>query len=418
MKRYLLFALICFMMITGFSACDACTPASVSSDSLEVLQQSAAPPDVTPTPEPTPTPTPDPTPVPTPMRDAKEEEQITALMEGMTLEEKVSQLFVLRFNYFFTQANDDVKAFAQHHQAGGYVLFKSNITTVEDTRALVNCMAENSALPPFIATDEEGGEISRLYSAGLPGYAQQPTAADIGATGDTAYARETAGTIGKALSSIGVNLDFAPVADVLTNPANTVIGMRSFGSDPALVSDMMAAFMLGLRDEGIMSAPKHFPGHGGTGGDSHEGAVSTDADAAQLDKVEYEPFRRAIREGAEFILTGHILVPSVDKSGLPASLSPYFLTEMLRGELGYDGLIVTDAMDMGAIIDSYPSDEAAVLALTAGADIILMPEDYEKARNGVINAVSEGRLSEDRIDESVRRVFRTKLHAGLITKVP
>lgn len=414
MKKFFAWILI-WMLVTALSACDSGKPAAVSSDSVEALQPSPAAPAST---APAPEPSSEPTAAPDREPESREERQITELLKNMTLEEKVSQLFMLRVDYFFTSPGDTVKAFAEHHEAGGYVLFKSNITTVEGTRALVDCIAENSAYPPFIAADEEGGAISRLYSAGLPGYAEQPTAAEIGASGDTAYAYETAGYIGKALSSIGVNLDFAPVADVLTNPENTVIGTRSFGSDPALVGDMLAAFMQGLRDEGILSAPKHFPGHGGTGGDSHEGAVSIDADAGHLSRVEYEPFRRAIEEGAEFILTGHILAPNADGSGLPASLSPYFLTDVLREELGYEGLIVTDAMDMGAIIDHYGPDEASVLALTAGADIILIPEDYEKARSGVLAAISDGTLSEERIDESVRRVLRTKIHAGLITVVP
>jgi len=406
MKKFFVIFLICALTLPSLSACEGGSPAAPSS--VEVLQpEPAVSPDVTP--EEAPVPTAEPTP------QDREEQQITALLQSMTLEEKVSQLFMLRFDYFFTAPTEEVKAFAEHNRAGGYVLFKSNITTVNGTRALVDCMAENSALPPFIATDEEGGDISRLYSAGLPGYEEQPAAAEIGASGNTAYAYETAGNIGKALSSIGVNLNFAPVADVLTNPGNTVIGTRSFGSDPALVSDMMAAFIQGLHGEGIMAAPKHFPGHGGTGGDSHEGAVTIDADAAQLNRVEYEPFRRAAQEGAEFILTGHILAPNADSSGLPASLSPYFLTDVLRGELGYDGLIITDAMDMGAIIDHYSSDEAAVLALTAGADIILMPQDYEKARNGVLAAISDGTLTEKRIDESVTRVLLTKIRAELIT---
>lgn len=413
MKKHFTLLLICIFTLFCLSACDSGSPEALSSDSAEALQpEPTASPDVTPTTEPTPEPTVKPTP------DSPEDRQIAALLQSMTLEEKVSQLFMLRFYYFFTSPTEEVKAFAEHHQAGGYVLFKSNITTVEGTRALVDCMAENSAYPPFIAIDEEGGDISRLFSAGLPDYEQQPAAAEIGASGDTGYAYETAGTIGQALSSIGVNLDFAPVADVLTNPGNTVIGSRSFGSEPALVSDMMASFMQGLHDEGIMAAPKHFPGHGGTGGDSHEGAVTIHADAAQLSRVEYEPFRRAIEEGAEFILAGHILAPNADSSGLPASLSPYFLTEVLRGELGYDGLIITDAMDMGAIIGHYESDEAAVLALTAGADIILMPEDYEKARNGVLTALSDGTLTEERIDESVTRVLRTKILTNLITVEP
>ena len=309
-------------------------------------------------------------------------------------------------------ASGDAGAFAVAAQAGGYILFPQDITGIEGTRALTESLAA-SGIPPFIGIDEEGGIVSRLSAAGLEGYKKPPAAAEIGRTGNADAAYEAACTIGAALQSIGVHIDFAPVADVLTEPSNTVIGTRAYGNDAALVSEMTAAFRRGLNDCGILSVTKHFPGHGGTLGDSHDGYVSILHDAARLAEVEYLPFRRAIADGAAFIMAGHITAPNADASGLPATLSPYFLTEILRGELGFEGIIVTDAMNMGAVAKNYTPAEAAALAVLAGADIILMPANYAEALDGLVNAVESGVISTERLDASVARILRAKWDAGL-----
>ena len=341
------------------------------------------------------------------------------LINSMSLEDKVRQLFFVtvgdRFSDLYTKPDDTVKEAVTSTRAGGYILFAKNITTVEGTRALTGHIANNCNLAPFIGIDEEGGLISRLASAKLPGYAHQPQAADIGKSGDSDKAYNVGAYIGEALAKIGVNVDFAPDADVLTEPGNTVIGTRSFGSDPQLVADMSSAFSRGLSEKGILSAPKHFPGHGGTVGDSHKGFVSVSYDETHLNSVEYVPFVRAIANKIPFILVGHITNKTADGSGLPASLSSYFVTTVLRGQLGYNGIIITDAMDMGAIADNYDIGTSAVMALQAGVDMIMMPKQLDPAVNAVIKAVNDGTLTEERVNESLRRVLQTKADAGLIS---
>ena len=339
---------------------------------------------------------------------------IEEFIAGLSLEAQVSQLFIIALGDGFSGVSDGLSQFVMESMAGGYVLFGSNITTVEGTRALTGAIREVSAVAPFICIDEEGGVVSRLNSAGLPGYAAQPSARSVGATGDAQNASVAGEAIGSVLSSIGVNVNFAPVADVLTNPQNTAIGSRSFGSDPDAVSDMVSAFQAGLHSQGIMSAPKHFPGHGNTARDTHFGPAIVASDLEHLAAVEFVPFARAIREGAEFVMVGHITAPEAEPGGLPASLSRFFVTDVLRGELGFGGIVVTDAMNMAAVAGSYAAGEAAVLALMAGVDMILMPEDFQAAVDGVLQAARDGVLPAGRIHESLLRIFSAKLAAGML----
>ena len=349
-----------------------------------------------------PTDTPSPNPTPNPDADIKE------ALAQMDLRQKAAQLLMPEL-----PAGRDALAFAAQAQAGGYVLFAKDVTTEAATRALTDGLRAASGIPPFIGIDEEGGIVSRLHTARLAGYQKPASASEIGKTGDAANALAAGRTIGAALARLGVNLDFAPVCDVLTEPSNTVIGTRAFGGDAALVADMASAFRAGLDDFGVLSAPKHFPGHGGTTGDSHDGFVSVPYDAERLAAVEYVPFARAVAEGVPFIMVGHIAAPNADASGLPASLSPYFMTAVLRGEMGFNGVVVTDAMNMGAITEAYAPGEAAVMAIRAGADIVLMPADFEAALDGIVKAVQAGELPEARVDEAVLRVLRAKRDAGL-----
>jgi len=331
------------------------------------------------------------------------------MIAGMSLEEKVSQLFILSLGNETSGTSIDLARFITESQAGGYIFFSENITTIEGTRAFADAISMFSYIPPFIAIDEEGGTVSRLRTAGLPSYTPQPSARDLGQTGDVSNAYDAGAAIGKALSEIGVNVNFAPVADVRTNPSNTVIGSRAFGSDPELVADMASAFQAGLRSTGVFASPKHFPGHGNTADDSHFGRAVIASDAEHLEQVEFVPFRRLISEGAEFIMTGHLLVPEVEPYGLPATLSEYFVTQILRDELGFEGIIVTDAMNMGAITHEFSAAQAAVLAINSGVDMILMPQNFSDAVDGIIEAIEDGVISIERIHESLFRILGTKL---------
>ena len=234
---------------------------------------------------------------------------------------------------------------------------------------------------------------------------------DIGKSGDASKAEEVGRQIGSYLKELGFNLDFAPVADTNTNPQNIVIGDRSYGSDPALVARMVSAQLDGMHDSGIMGTLKHFPGHGDTKDDTHSGYVSVNKSWDELKACELVPFISAL-DKADTIMVSHITVTSIDK--LPSSLSYEIITRKLRNELGYNGVIITDSMAMGAVADSYTSDIAAVMAVKAGADIILMPESLEKSFNAVLNAVNSGEISISRIEESAERVLTLKAKYKLI----
>ena len=199
------------------------------------------------------------------------------------------------------------------------------------------------------------------------------------------------------------------MADVLTNSANTAIGTRSFGSDANVVADMVSAELEGLLSQGVYGVVKHFPGHGGTDGDSHDGAVTLDKTLEELTAAELVPFQRAVDDGVSFVMVGHISVPQVVGDNTPASLSQRMVTGVLREQLGYQGIVITDAMNMAAVTNSYTADQAAVMAVNAGVDMILMPQDYETAYNGLLAAVQDGTITQERIDESVVRIVKIKL---------
>ena len=219
---------------------------------------------------------------------------------------------------------------------------------------------------------------------------------------------ETGSTIGAYLSDLGFNMDAAPDTDVLTNPENQVVKYRSFGSDPELVARMAAAELKGLNDRGIIGMYKHFPGHGGTTADSHEGYAYVDDTLEELKTGALIPFQDGIDSGIAVIMASHISCPNVTGDNTPATLSEMMITDILRGEMGFDGMVITDALNMGAITAQYSSSEAAVAALNAGVDMLLMPEDFQSAYRGVLSAVESGTISEERIDASVRRILEVK----------
>ena len=257
----------------------------------------------------------------------------------------------------------------------------------------------------FLGVDEEGGTVSRVAGSGLAD--DVGNMVDIGAAGDAAAAQEAGAIIGGYLSGYGFNLNFAPVADVVAE-GNETIGSRSFGSDPNLVAPMVAAAVEGMQSSGVSACLKHFPGLGDTTEDTHDGMASTEKSLDEFNTTDFPVYQAGINAGVDMVMVSHLSAPNVVGDNTPASLSEKMITEILRGQLGYQGIVVTDSMSMTAITDYYTADEAAVKALQAGADMILMPEDYETAYNGVLEAVNNGTLSEERINESLRRIFRVK----------
>ena len=345
-------------------------------------------------------------------------EQAAEIVASMSLEDKVAQMFVITPGALtgyssVTAAGDTTKASYEKNPVGGIIYMSENLTDREQAMTMLTNMQtiaqERTGLPVFLCVDEEGGSVARIASNQSFGVTDVGDMSAIGATGDATKAHEAGNTIGTYLSDIGFNVDFAPVADVVTDSGNSAIGDRSFGSDSAVVSEMVNAELQGLAEAGIYGTVKHFPGHGGVSGDSHNAIVTTNRTLEELMTEELVPFQGAIDTGVSFIMVGHIAAPKVTGDKAPASLSKVLVTDVLRTQMGYDGIVITDAMNMKAITDKYNSDVAAVAAVEAGVDMILMPANYSKAYNGVLQAVKDGKISEERINESVTRIVEVKL---------
>lgn len=335
----------------------------------------------------------------------------------MTLEERVAQLFFITPDALTgitgtNIAGETTKRIYNDYPVGGIIYMANNLQNADQTKDMLqkmnNIAIERTGLPLLLGVDEEGGSVARI--AGNAEFHVQNVGdmSAVGATGDANNAYQAGTTIGAYLKNLGFNVDFAPVADVLTNEANTVIGSRSFGSDAAMVSDMVASELKGLSEQGIVGAVKHFPGQGGTAGDSHDGSVTLEKSAEELRAVELVPFESAIASGAEMIMVSHMSLPNVTGDNTPASMSGVIMTDLLRGEMNFKGVIITDALNMGAITAGYSSDLAAITAISAGADMILMPEDFKTAYQGVIDAVNNGMLSEERINDAAAHVVKLK----------
>lgn len=342
------------------------------------------------------------------------------ILQTMTLEEKLYQLFCITPEALTgvgtaVQAGQTTEQALSQYPVGGLIYFAQNIQTPAQVTEMLQNTQSYSKLGLFLAVDEEGGTVSRVASNDQMGATRFPPMGQIGATGDTSKAYEAGLTMGQELYSLGFNLDFAPIADVNSNPQNPVIGERAFSSDAAVASQMVAAAVQGFTDGGVLCCLKHFPGHGDTTADTHQGYAQTDKTLDQMEQLEFLPFVAGIDAGAPLVMVGHITAPNVTTDGLPASLSYELITGILREQLGFQGVVTTDALNMGAITESYTSGEAAVAAVSAGVDLLLMPEDFHEAYNGLLFAVQDGTISEARIDESVLRILNAKLDAGILS---
>lgn len=345
------------------------------------------------------------------------EQEARALLDQMTVEEKVAQLFYITPDALSgvtgtTQAGEILRQAYEEYPVGGLVFFSNNLVSEDQLREMTSALKElgegRVGAAPFLGVDEEGGTVTRI--AGTEGFPVEDVGdmSLIGATGDPARAEEVGVTLGAYLSSYGFTMDFAPDADVLVNPDNTVVKSRSFGSDPELTARMTAAETEGLQSQGVLAVLKHFPGHGATSEDSHEGFAWSNRTLEELRQCEFLPFQAGIEAGARVVMVGHISLPQVTGDDQPASLSETVMQDLLRQELGFDGIIITDAMNMGAISENYGSGEAAVQSVLAGADMILMPADFHSAYQAVLDAVNSGRISGERLDESVLRILTVK----------
>lgn len=339
--------------------------------------------------------------------------KMESLLASMTLEEKVGQLFFIASRYLESGENryemDKVlREQLQKYKPGGYIFFAQNLDSINQTVSFIDAINENAKIPLFISIDEEGGVTTRLNKAKKLHSTVMPAPYVIGKTKNPQYAYEISKAIAEEIKSLGFNMNFAPVADIFSNPLNTVIAKRAYGSDSEITTKMVAEAVKGFDEGGVIPVLKHFPGHGDTSQDTHTGAAVVENDLKRLESMEFLPFEAGIDAGAEVIMTAHILTPNVTDDNLPATLSKQLLQGILREKLGFDGIIITDGLEMSAISAFYPEEEAVVLAIEAGVDMLLLPVDLEKAYTSILNAVKIGRLTEKRIDESVRRILSLK----------
>lgn len=339
-------------------------------------------------------------------------------VKSMSLEEKAAQLFFVIPEDITqvdaaTVAGEDTKKAYEQYPVGGIVYFSRNIQGPDQLKEMLSktqsYAEEIAGVPVFLGVDEEGGEVSRVAGNKNFSVTRYESMRAIGDSKDTSRAYDVGKNLASYLKELGFNIDFAPDADVITNSGNTVIGNRSFGEDPRLVGAMASQVVKGLQDNGVSACLKHFPGHGGTVEDSHEGRAYTDKTLEEMEAEELVPFQEGIKAEPDFIMAGHISIPKSLGDDTPASLSEQVLTGLLRDKYGYDGLIITDALNMKAVSGVYSPAEASVKALLAGADMLLMPDDFRAAYHGVLDAVEEGDLSEARIDASVERILRLKM---------
>lgn len=334
-------------------------------------------------------------------------------LDELDLAEKVGQLFQVGFHG--TEATETIQELVTDYHVGGIIYFSRNIETPRQTAALSNALQTEAAnatgVPLLLSTDQEGGVVSRVPFGTVP-----PGQMAVGATGDAALARAVGTAVGNQLGVVGINMNFAPVLDVNNNPDNPVIGVRSFGSEPGPVGDLGSAVVTGLQEAGVVACGKHFPGHGDTAVDSHEAMPTVGHNRERLAAVELAPFRAAIDAGIDAIMTAHVNFPAVEPdTDVPATLSHRVLTGLLRGELDYDGVVITDCMEMNAIADGVGTVNGAVRAIQAGADVVLIshtPVQQKAAIDAVVDAVRSGDITESRVDESVRRVLRLKGNLG------
>ncbi|MBR1568816.1 MAG: beta-N-acetylhexosaminidase [Lachnospiraceae bacterium] len=350
------------------------------------------------------------------------DERAEEILNSMSMEEKIYQLFIVTPEQLtgapiVTQAGDATKSALETQPVGGIIYFAQNIVSRDQCVEMIENTKSYAKYGLFISVDEEGGRVARVGSNSAMGTTAFPPMAEIVALEDadrTKEAYKVGNILGTELVELGFNLDYAPVADVNSNPNNMVIGDRSFSSDPQTAADMVAAAVHGFEDSGMLSCIKHFPGHGDTAADSHYGVAASYKTVEELEACEFLPFQAGVEAGVPCVMVGHISLPNVTGDSTPATLSHEIVTGMLREQLGYEGLIITDSMKMQAVSSYYSSGDASVKVIQAGIDCILMPADLNGAVQGLQTALENGELTEEDINEHVLRILKTKIRYGII----
>lgn len=348
------------------------------------------------------------------------DEKVEKIVNNMTLEEKVGQIFMVapeavdKDGGSTTVFTENIEKEIEKYNLGGYILFASNIENPTQTQELINGLKKSSKIQPFVGVDEEGGRVARIGKNSAMGVEKIEPMAQVGKSQNYERANEIGTTIGKYIKNLGFNLDFAPDTDVLTDSNNTEIGDRSFGNDPEVVGKMATEVVKGLQSENISTVLKHFPGHGGSIGNSHQGFSLSNRTEEELKKCEIVPFKTAIENGADCVMVAHMSLPNVTGDNIPATLSKKVVTDMLKTELNFKCVVFSDSMSMGAITENYGTGDACVKAVEAGIDMVLMPENLDEAYNAVLEAVKNGKISQERLDDAVSRIIKAKIQRGII----
>lgn len=335
-------------------------------------------------------------------------------LADMSLRDKVCQMMFVRPESItgidvVTAAGDTTKSALEQYPVGGIVYFAQNMESKDQIKEMIDNSQSYSKVGLFISTDEEGGMVNRLMNTvGTTYIDSMYNYKDEG----TQKAHDNAYTIASDMAALGFNMDFAPVADVWSNPDNTVIGERAYSDDYSQAAELVGSAVKGFEDGGVMCTLKHFPGHGDTAEDSHYSIAYVRRTKDEIMADEMQPFTAGIDAGAEFVMVGHLIVPDIDE--LPATLSYKITTEMLRNEMHFEGIAITDSLAMSSIADNYGVGESAVMSIKAGIDMLLDPTDIDTAIDAVVQAVESGDITEDRIDDSVRKILALKEKHGLL----
>lgn len=343
------------------------------------------------------------------------------ITKDMSLKQKIGQLFMVSVysldssgSKAQTKVTSAMKKTMKKYPVGGILLFSKNADSEKQLKKFTQDLQNASYVPLFIAADEEGGTVSRIASKLPDAVSRYPDAREIGETYTDRQIAEMGKEQSKQLKALGINMNLAPVADVLSNKDNTEVGNRSFGSDAKEVASIVKTLVKSMQKQQISATLKHFPGSGDALGDTHRGAVETKQTIQELRKKEFLPFKSGMDADADAVMVSHLILTNVTDEKEPCSLSERVISDILRDELEYDGLILTDAMNMNSITDSYTSGEAAVKAVKAGVNIVVMPEDLGEAFKAVKRAVKDGKLKESVVDKAVSRIIYTKLKRGVI----
>ncbi|WP_228101014.1 beta-N-acetylhexosaminidase [Paenibacillus donghaensis] len=333
-------------------------------------------------------------------------------LNKLSTEEKIGQLVLVGMDG--TASSDATRELLSKYHVGGFIFYKNNIESTQQALKLFNDLKKDNKsnpIPLWMSVDEEGGRVSRMPNE----FMKVPSSRAIGSKNSTELAKGIGNILGRELAGFGLNMDFAPVLDVNSNPKNPVIGDRSFGNKAELVSRLGIAAMEGIREQKVVPVVKHFPGHGDTSVDSHIGLPVVNHDLARLRQLELVPFKAAVEHQADVVMIAHLLMPRIDPDH-PASFSKKVITDLLRGELGFQGVVISDDMTMGAIEKNYDIGKASVNAILAGGNLILVGHDYEKEKtaiNALKKAVEGGRISEDMLNNRVYAILKLKQKYGI-----